>query len=145
MKPTLSKSQYLKGLQCPKALWFYRHRKDLQPPIDSATQARFDAGNQIGQLAMQYFDEGVEVTDEYWAIEKAAHTTQDYIAQGNQVIFEATAIHPENGCYSRIDALRKVPNSDEWDLIEVKSSTSVRQYHIDDMSFSILCFFSSRL
>ena len=27
----ISKSQYLKGVQCPKALWLYRHRPDLKP------------------------------------------------------------------------------------------------------------------
>ena len=59
---TISKSQYVKGLQCPKALWLYRHRKDLAPEIDAQTQARFDTGNEIGTLAMSYFDGGVEVT-----------------------------------------------------------------------------------
>jgi len=32
----ISKSQYLKGLQCPKALWLYRHRPDVTPPISAA-------------------------------------------------------------------------------------------------------------
>ena len=27
----LSKSTYLKGRQCPKALWLYKHRRDLLP------------------------------------------------------------------------------------------------------------------
>ena len=45
--PNISKSQYLKGLQCPLALWYYRYRKDLKPEIDTQTQARFDAGNEI--------------------------------------------------------------------------------------------------
>ncbi|MDH5796654.1 MAG: hypothetical protein OEY79_03860 [Anaplasmataceae bacterium] len=86
-KPKISKSQYVKELQCPKALWFYRHRKDLKPPIDPATQARFDARNEIGQLAMQYFEGGVEVTDAYWEIEKAVASTQDFIKEGHDIIF----------------------------------------------------------
>ena len=49
-KHTISKSQYVKGLQCPKALWLYRHLKDLKPEIDAATQARFDAGHEVGEL-----------------------------------------------------------------------------------------------
>ena len=64
-KHTISKSQYVKGLQCPKALWFYRHRKDLAPEIDAQTQVKFDAGNEIGALAMRFFDGGIEVTNEY--------------------------------------------------------------------------------
>ncbi|MDH5796655.1 MAG: hypothetical protein OEY79_03865, partial [Anaplasmataceae bacterium] len=39
--------------------------------------------------------------------------------------------------------MRKVPNSDEWDLIEVKSSTGVKDYHIDDMSFQYHVFFAA--
>ena len=81
-KPNLSKSQYIKGLQCPKALWFYRYRKDLKPEIDPATQARFDAGTEIGILAQQYFEGGIEVTENYWEIEKAAQTTQELINKG---------------------------------------------------------------
>ena len=38
----ISKSQYLKGIQCPKALWLYRHRRDLAPEIPPALQNLFD-------------------------------------------------------------------------------------------------------
>lgn len=31
---SLSKSDYIKGLQCPKALWFSNFRKDLKLPVD---------------------------------------------------------------------------------------------------------------
>ncbi len=142
-KPKLSKSQYIKGLQCPKALWFYRHRKDLKEPIDSATQARFDTGAEIGELAKKYFGKGAEVTDTYWETDQAIQSTKRFISEGHEIIFEATASHPINGGYSRIDVLRKVPNSDEWDLIEVKSSTSVKDYHLDDMAFQYHVFFAA--
>lgn len=141
MKPILSKSQYLRGLQCPKRLWFYRHRKDLMPEIDAATQARFDAGEEIGRLAQAYFPDGAEVTDNYWDIEKAVQSTQQFIKDGYEIIYEATAAHPVDGSYSRIDILRKVPDTDEWDLIEVKSSTEVKDYHINDMAFQYHVFY----
>ncbi len=140
MIPTLSKSQYVKGLQCPKALWFYRHRKDLKPEIDPETQARFDTGNQIGLLAQQYFLNGVEVTADYWDIESAELSTKQYVADGHDIIFEATAINPVDGTYSRIDILRRVRGSNAWELIEVKSSTTVKPYHIDDVSLQYHAF-----
>ena len=139
-KHTISKSQYVKGLQCPKALWFYRHRKDLAPEIDAQTQAKFDAGNEIGVLAMSYFDSGIEVTNEYWDINGAIEATQQFIKDGQDVIYEATAMHPIDGGYSRIDILKRAPGSDEWDMIEVKSSTSVKDYHLDDMAFQYHVF-----
>lgn len=140
---TISKSQYVKGLQCPKALWLYRHRKDLAPEITPDKQALFDIGHEIGELAMRYFGEGIEVTNKYWDVKGAVEATQQYIKDGHELIFEATAIHPIDGCYARIDILKRVPDSDEWDLIEVKSSTSVKDYHIDDMSFQYHVFYGA--
>ncbi len=140
MESSISKSQYLKGLQCPKALWLYRHRKDLAPKIDPETQARFDTGHEIGQWAMKYFEGGAEVTLPYWDIQGAISATEQYIQDGKKIIFEATAKHPVNGCYSRIDILKRVEGSDEWDMIEVKSSTGVKDYHLDDVGFQYHVF-----
>ncbi len=133
--PTISKSQFVRGFQCPKALWLFRNRKELMPPTDPALQARFDSGNEIGQLAQQYFEDGVEVKDGYKDIKRAAQTTLEYIEQGHDTIYEACAIHPTFGSYSFIDILRKVPASDQWDMIEVKGATGVKDYHIIDTSF----------
>jgi len=143
MEHSISKSQYLKGLQCPKALWLYRHRKNLSPEIDPETQARFDTGNEIGKWAMQYFGGGVEVSQPYWDIEGAISATKQFIQDGQELIFEATAMHPVNGCYSRIDILKRVEGSDEWDMIEVKSSTSVKDYHLDDVGFQYHVFYNA--
>ena len=140
VNPTLSKSQYIKGLQCPKAFWFYRHRKDLAPEITPAKQAVFDTGNEVGLLAQDYFEGGIEVVADYWDVEKSIELTGQYIEKGYKQIYEATALHPANGLYSRIDILCKADDSDQWDLIEVKSSTSVKDYHIDDLSFQYYVF-----
>ena len=140
MQHTISKSQYVKGIQCSKALWLSRNRKDLAPAITPETQVLFDVGNEIGQLAMACFDRGVEVTNDYWDIKGAIAATQGYIEAGHEVVFEATAMHPLDGTYCRIDVLRRITDSDEWDLIEVKSATGVKPYHLDDMSFQYHVF-----
>ncbi len=140
VSPTISKTQYIKGLQCPKALWYYKNREDLKPEIDATTQAKFDMGNEIGALAQHYFDNGIEVKNKYWDIKGAITTTEKYINEGYEVIYEATAMHQGHGGYSRIDILKKDSETDEWDLIEVKSSTSVKDYHIDDLSFQYHVF-----
>lgn len=142
-EPKISKSQFIRGLQCPKNLWLYRFKKELAPEIDSQKQALFDTGHDIGELAKAYFNGGVEVTESYKEITAAAATTQKFIADGQEIIFEATAVHPVDGSYSRIDILKKVSGTDEWDLIEVKSSTSIKDYHIDDMSFQYHVFYNA--
>ncbi|GJL85306.1 MAG: hypothetical protein DHS20C02_10810 [Micavibrio sp.] len=143
VEPKISKSQYIKGLQCPKALWYYRHRKDLAPEIDPATQARFDTGHEIGELAKQYFEGGVEVTNDYRDIKGAIAATEQFVKDGHSVIYEATAMHPVDGSYSRIDILKRVEETDEWDMIEVKSSTSVKDYHLDDMALQYHAFYNA--
>lgn len=111
--------------------------------IDAETQARFDTGNEIGELAMRYFGGGTEVTNAYWDIKGAIETTQKLIKDGSDIIYEAIAMHPIDGGYSRIDILKRVEDGDEWDLIEVKSSTNVKDYHLDDMAFQYHVFYGA--
>ncbi|ABW66051.1 DUF2779 domain-containing protein [Desulfosudis oleivorans] len=131
--PRISKSQYLRGLQCPKSLWYYRHRPDLAPETPPGRQALFDAGHEVGVLAQQYFKTGIEITEDYLATDKAICSTQKAVADGHIHIFEATAAAPD-GAFSKIDILKKVGKSDAWDLVEVKMSTGVKDYHVDDMA-----------
>jgi len=135
----ISKSQYLKGVKCPKALWFYRHRPDLKPEITESQQHLFNTGHEVGELAKRYFNGGVEIEVEYYEINKAIKYTGDAIRQGKDIIFEATALSSD-GAFSRIDILKKVNGSDTWDLIEVKASTGVRDYHLDDITFQRYAF-----
>ena len=57
----LSKSKY-KGLwQCPKIAWLRQYKPEVAT-IDEMVQARFVAGNMVGDLAMGLFGDFVEVT-----------------------------------------------------------------------------------
>ena len=135
----ISKSQYLKGVQCPKALWLYRHRPDLKPEITEVQQFMFDTGHEVGRLAQQYFSNGVEINAAYFEIDKAIASTARVVGHGADTIFEASACS-SNGAYSRIDILKKVNRPMAWDLIEVKSSTGLKDYYIDDMALQRYAF-----
>ena len=137
--PIISKSQYLKGLQCPKALWLYRHRPDLKPEVSPALQHLFDSGHEVGLLAQKYFEGGVEIVEAYYKIAATIRTTEEVVAQNSPAIFEAAACSPD-GAYSRIDILRRCRESGVWDLVEVKSTTSVKGYHIEDMALQRYVF-----
>jgi len=138
----ISKSQYIKGLQCPKALWLFWHRKDLKPKIDEQKQHVFDVGNEVGRLATEFFDGGIEITEAYNQIDKAIDSTQKAVKGGVKNIYEATACS-DDGAYSRIDILKKAQSAGAWNLIEVKSSTSVKDYHLDDITFQRYAFIHS--
>ena len=58
---TLSKSQYIRGLQCPKSLWLYKHRPKLRAEPKEETEALFATGYRVGDLAKTLFPGGVEM------------------------------------------------------------------------------------
>jgi len=55
MKHLLSKSQFLRGLQCRKSLWLYRNKPELRTPPDEALQAIFETGTNVGIRAQKLF------------------------------------------------------------------------------------------
>lgn len=117
----ISKSQYLIGLQCPKALWLRRYRPDLKPEVSLTLQHRFDSGHEVGLLAQKCFVGGVEIAEEYHQIDATIRSTEEAIAGKPSAVFEAAARSPD-GAYSRIDILRKCRGDGVWDLVEVKST-----------------------
>jgi hypothetical protein len=136
----LSKSDYIKGLQCPKSLWFSKNRKDLKLPLDEQTKSKFESGNEINDLARQYFPEGIKAVDDYFDISKAVTPTKNLISQNHDIIFEATAQIENDGSHARIDILRKSNGKEGWDLIEVEGSTSQKKSHLNDLSFQYHVF-----
>lgn len=129
----ISKSQYLRGLQCPKALWLHRRRPDLKPELSLVLQHRFDIGHEVGLLSQKCFEGGIENVEAYYKIDATIRSTEEAVALNPPAVFEAAACSPD-GAYSRIDILKKCRKSRACDLIEVKSTTSVKGYHLDDMA-----------
>ena len=124
----LSKTNLMSGLQCPKNMWLNLHRKDLAAEVDAATQLQFDEGNEVGELAREQFGKGDLIDFKYWEYEKAHNRTQELIKNGSKVIFEAAFL--VDGLYARADILKK--DKSGWHMIEVKKSTSVKDYHYND-------------
>ena len=57
----LSKSLYTKGIQCQKALWLKKYKKEVLSEPDDSALARFETGNVVGELACQLFPNGIEI------------------------------------------------------------------------------------
>src|SRR2546428_13854258 len=73
--PFTSKSKYLRGLQCHKLLWHAYNAKHLIPERVAHTQAIFNQGHEVGQLAKQLFPGGIQAghgIDDFDAILAAA-------------------------------------------------------------------------
>ena len=130
----LSKSRYLNGLQCLRLLWIATNEPKQIPEPDAATQHIFDQGHMVGDLAKKLYPGGIEVPAEDFMSNIAM--TKDLLQQ-RRPLFEAGVLSGQ--IYSRADILNPV-NEDEWDIIEVKSSTSVKDINYHDVSFQKLCW-----
>lgn len=129
----LSKSSYLSGKQCRKKLWIERHQRQLLPAVSQGQQHIFDQGHRIGRLAQTLFPGGVDVTPDTYnreGINAAIAQTAALIAGQQDVIYEAAFEH--NGVFCAVDIL--VRDGAGWKLYEVKSSTGVKDVHIDDVA-----------
>ena len=73
----LSKSQFLRGLQCHKYLWLYKYRPELRTPPDEALDALFEAGNEIGVLAHELFPGGALIEFEGSSFDEKAKKTRE--------------------------------------------------------------------
>lgn len=127
----LSKSKYVAGLSCPKLLWLQFNDPEKIPSFDAEAQARFDTGHEVGALAKQLYPAGVEIERNSDSLK----VTQDLFKK-RKPLFEATFTH--KNAYCKADLL--VPHGkDEWVLIEVKSSTEVKDEHLEDVAFQYYC------
>jgi len=129
----LSKSRLLAFRQCPRRLWLELHRPDLRED-SSATQASFATGHQVGDVARRIYDpngKGALIDPQAEGFDAAFARTQDLL-QSARPIFEAG--FRAEGALAFADVMLPVKRAGKrgWRMVEVKSSTSVKDYHRDD-------------
>lgn len=133
MPQLLSKSKYISGLQCPKLLWTQINQPESIPELDIVTQYIFDQGHLVGEYAKKLLPGGIDIPQDDFM--ENIVTTKRFLTE-RKPLFEAGILSGK--IYCRVDILNPV-NEDEWDIIEIKSSTSVKDVHIDDVSFQKHC------
>lgn len=126
----LSKSRYVKGIQCPKILWMDLHMPE-QFNDAAVNQAVLDTGSAVGDLAMGYFGDYVEVPFDPQGFSAMAATTRELLDAATPVVCEATFAC--DGCLCMVDILLTEP--DGVRLVEVKSSTCMSDIYLHDMAF----------
>jgi hypothetical protein len=128
-KHIISKSTFLRGLQCRKSLYLYKNFIRLRDPLSSEQQAVFNRGNNVGLLARKLFPGGSDATPLKRSDNLAAVArTQELIAGGAEVIYEAAFQHEQ--VLAILDILVKKDGS--WYGYEVKSSTRISQTYLHD-------------
>ena len=131
----LTKTDFMRGMQCPKMLWLDKHKPGLKV-IPPEVQQRLDAGNDFGDKAMAMFGPYEEMTvlcpgTGYPDKKAMAARTAEHLERGTQVICEAAFINYNNYC--AIDILRKT--EDGYDMYEVKNAPELRDQFVRDAAF----------
>jgi len=126
----LSKSLYTKAIQCPKALWLKKYKKEVLTPPDSTALARFGTGNVVGDLACELFPNGKEVVYNPENFNAMVEITKQWMDEGLEYIYEATFLY--EGILVLVDVLKIT--ADGLEIYEVKSSTSVKDINLHDVS-----------
>ena len=88
----LSKSKYTLFCQCPKAMWLRTYKPEVET-IDPSVEARYEQGNEVGDLAMEYFGSYVEVTtytDDELDLAAMIEMTKREMKAGTENICEAS-------------------------------------------------------
>jgi len=130
----LSKSRYIAGLQCHKQLWWRVHEPtspELVP--DASLQQVFDAGAHVGEVARGYVPGGVLIDVPHGDYKGKVAETQRAIKAGAPAIYEASFIADQ--VFVAVDILVREPHG--WRVIEVKSTTSLKEQHLPDAAIQV--------
>jgi hypothetical protein len=133
----LSKTDYLEGLRCPKLLWLRKNRPALAEQTDPQTEYLFETGHRVEEYARQLFPGGVLIGNgergmfsELLAETEVAMSTTDV-----KHLYEATFSTNRMICCT--DILHRW--NSRWNLGEVKSCTTQKPEHLDDLAFQVCC------
>jgi len=128
-KKVLTKSNYLLGLQCSKLLWVKLYDKVRIPEPDDFAMYRFGTGMMTEDLAKTLFPGGIAIPHEDFL--QSLEDTQELLKK-RVPLFEPSFQFDQ--LYSRGDVLVPV-GEDEWDIVEMKSATKVKDVNLHDVSF----------
>ena len=133
--PPLSKTRFTGGLQCLKNVYLASYSPKLADPISAAQQALFSMGTEVGVLARTTSPGGTLIQEPAFQHAKAVTHTAEVLADATiPALYEAG--FETDGIRIRADIM--VRNNDgSFDLIEVKSSTSVKAEHVPDTAVQV--------
>ncbi len=129
----ISKSEYMLYLRHPGMLWLKKHDKSKLPVVSESLQAMFDDGHLFEEYANRLFPDAVSVGfDDYHSYLTMPGRTRMQIESGADTILQGRM---EAGSITCIFDVIERAGDLEYDLIEIKSSTEVKDDHISDLAF----------
>ncbi len=129
-KHILSKSTFIRGVQCLKSLYLNKKRPFLRDRLSAEQKAKFTRGHAVGLLAQGLFPGGTDLKPKSPAqYRKAIQDTAELINAGyDQIIYEAT--FQANAVLIMLDIFEI--RDGKFYAFEVKSSRSISDTYIMD-------------
>jgi hypothetical protein len=129
-----SKSKLLSFRQCAKRLWLEIHHPELCENT-AGTEASFAVGNQVGDIARQLYDpegKGSFLDLDNISFAELLKQSETLCKTSKHPIFEAG--FAAGGALALADVMLPTHQGRKraWRMVEVKSSTSIKDYHRDD-------------
>lgn len=123
----LSKTRILVGLQCEKRLYLSLNHPELAKTTKSPLA---ETGIMVGEQARKEFPNGVLVNRFQKGSDPFVETNAYLKDESIEAIFEAGFCYQDTEAF--VDVLER--NGSRWNLVEVKSSSSVKDEYIDDVT-----------
>jgi len=125
----LSKSSFIRGVQCEKHLYLYKYHYNEMDQLSEMQKAIFKRGTDVGKLAQQLFPSGIDASPKsQFEYAKAVKHTKELLVKKQNVIYEASFN------FSDVLAVADIVEQKKSGLkvYEVKSSTSISETYIRD-------------
>ena len=133
----------MSGSQCHLRLWNDTHARDLATDSGTSLQGVYDTGHEVGELACKRYPDGHFVAQNHLQFWDALGETQRILKQRSvSALFEAAFEH--EGLIARADIIERL-SSDGWRLIEVKSTTGLKEAFVLDVAFQLIILRASGL
>ena len=125
----LSKSRFVAGWLCPNELWWRVHEPDAPELVpDVSLQDRLNQGNEVGELACTYVPGGVLIDLPHNEVDERLAMTREALDGDAPAIYEASFL--ADNVFVAVDILERTGNG--YSMIEVKSSTQLKDEHLPD-------------
>ncbi|MDD3877065.1 MAG: hypothetical protein PHT69_10615 [Bacteroidales bacterium] len=126
---SLSKTSFIKGLQCHKYVYLYKHHSKFRDWLSPEKLSKFKRGTDIGYYAQQFFPGGIDLKPKsHYHYKKALELTAFHVEQKTPVIYEASFMY--NDVLIFLDILTY--KDGHWYAYEVKSSLEISETYLND-------------
>lgn len=141
-RPFLSKSTFIRGVQCEKSFYLHKKRPFLRDRLSAEQLAKFNRGHNVGIFARELFPGGVDMSPKsHFQMGASIKKTAQHIQSSVPVLYEAAFEYA--GVRVALDILYR--NKDSWNAVEVKSSAAITETFLWDVSLQYFVITNSGL